>query len=53
MILKINEIKEQKIEIDFERELSKLVKIETNKQLNQYSKLYLNKIKKDLNIKKL
>ena len=53
LILKINEIKEQKIEIDFERELSKLVKIETNKQLNQYSKLHFNKIKKDLNINEL
>lgn len=53
LILKINEIKEQKIEIDFEKELKNLVKIETNKQLNQYSKLHFNKIKKDLNINEL
>ena len=45
MILKIDEIKESKIEINKQDELNKLIKIETNKQLNQFSRIYFMKSK--------
>ena len=53
LILQINEIKNTKIKIDFEKELKRLVDFEKNNQLNQYSKIYFNKIKKDLDINEL
>ena len=45
LILKIDEIKMSKIEIDKEKELEKLIKAETNKQLNKFSRIYFNKSK--------
>ena len=53
LILQINDIKNTKIEVDADKELKKLVEFEKNNQLNQYSKIYFNKIKKDLNIDEL
>ena len=53
LILQINDIKNSKIEIDFEKEFEKLKNYEKNNQLNQYSKIYINKIKKDLEINEL
>ena len=53
LILQINDIKNTKIEVDADRELKKLVDFEKNNQLNQYSKIYFNKIKKDLEIDEL
>ena len=53
LILQINEIKNKKIEVDVENELTKLVNFEKNNQLNQYSKIYFNKVKKDLEISEL
>ena len=53
LILKINDIKNTKIEVDADKELKKLVDFEKNNQLNQYSKIYFNKIKKDLDIDEL
>jgi len=50
LILQINDIKNRKIEIDVEKELKKLENYEKNNQLNQYSKIYMNKIKKDIEI---
>jgi len=52
-ILQINDIKNTKIEIDIEKEFKKLENYEKNNQLNQYSKIYFNKIKKDLEISEL
>jgi peptidyl-prolyl cis-trans isomerase SurA len=45
LLLKINEISKEEIKINFEDELSKLIAFEKNKQLNQYSLIYFNKIK--------
>lgn len=45
MILQIDEIKESKVEIDKQKELKRLIKIETNKQLNQFSRIYFMKSK--------
>jgi peptidyl-prolyl cis-trans isomerase SurA len=53
LILQINDIKKTKIEIDIEKEFEKLKNYEKNNQLNQYSKIYFNKIKKDLAINEL
>ena len=49
LILKINDIQTTKVEIDTNKELIKLKNYEKNNQLNQYSKIYFNKIKKNLN----
>ena len=53
LILQINDIKNTKIEIDIDKEFEKLKNYEKNNQLNQYSKIYFNKIKKDLEISEL
>ena len=53
LILQINDIKNTKIEVDADKELKKLVEFEKNNQLNQYSKIYFNKIKKDFEIDEL
>ena len=44
LILMVNEIRITKIEIDKEKELSRLIKFETNKQLSQFSKIFFNKV---------
>ena len=53
LILKINDIKNTKIKNDIDKEFKKLVIYEKNNQLNQYSNIYFNKIKKDLEINEL
>ena len=53
LILKINDIKNTKIEIDVDKEFKKLENYEKNNQLNQYSKIYFNKVKKGLEISEL
>ena len=47
-MLKINEIKKSTLKIDYDIELKKAIDYERNKQLNQYSIIYFNKIKKNL-----
>ena len=53
MILKIEDIKLEERNIDTAKELKILIGIERNKQLNQYSNIYFNKIKKDYQIDEL
>ena len=48
LMLKINEIKKSTLKIDYDIELKKAIDYERNKQLNQYSIIYFNKIKKNL-----
>ena len=50
LILKIEKIKTKNISINKEEELNKMVKFETNKQLNQYSKIFFDKTKINYNI---
>ena len=45
LILYINEIKKEKLDINFEQELQRSINREKNKLLNQYSQIYFNKIK--------
>ena len=48
LILKLVNIKNLDTTIDIENELKKAINYERNRQLNQYSKIYYNKIKKNL-----
>ncbi len=43
IILKVEEIKETEITIDKNKELEKMIKFETNKQLNQFSRIFFDK----------
>ena len=45
LILKINDMREIPIEIDKQKELDKIIMIETSKQLDKFSKIFYNKIK--------
>ena len=45
LILMVNDIKFTKIKIDKDEEFKKLIKFETNRQLNQFSKIFFNKSK--------
>lgn len=49
LILKIDDIKEEAKKIDFNIELERAILFERNKQLDQFSKIYFKKIKKNLN----
>ena len=53
LILKIEEIKTTEVKINKKQELDRLIRFETNKQLNQFSHLYFNKIKKNIKINEL
>jgi len=48
LVLKLINIKNLETAIDMESELKKAINYERNRQLNQYSKIYYNKIKKNL-----
>ena len=50
LVLMIVDVKEDTKKVDLDNELKKRVNIVRNKQLNQYSKIYFNKIKKNLQI---
>ena len=45
LILKIDEIRIKEIKIDKKKEVSKLIELETNKQLNKFSTIYFDKSK--------
>jgi peptidyl-prolyl cis-trans isomerase SurA len=49
LILKLINTKNKETNIDLENELRIAINYERNRQLNQYSKIYYNKIKKNLN----
>ena len=53
LILKKIDVKYLKEKIDIEKEMEKIVKSKTNQQLNQYSLIFYNKIKKDIKINEL
>ena len=53
LIIKLEDVKEQDKEINLEEEIQKLIILKTNQQLNQFSNIYYNKIKKDIKIEKL
>ena len=53
LILKLSEIKKTDREIDLDKELEAIIRVKTNDQLNQFSNIFLNKIKKDIFISEL
>ena len=53
LILKLNDVKKNEVSVNIEEEIKKLIKIKTNQQLNQYSSIYFNKIKKNIKIEKI
>jgi len=53
IILKINDIKKEKKIIDNEKELRNLIKIEENRQLNNFSKIYFDKLQINTKINEL
>lgn len=53
LIIKLNDIKKNKKEINIDKELVKLIQIKTNEQLNQFSNIYFKKVKKDIKIEKI
>ena len=46
----IEDKKEIEQKINFEKELNTLIRMNTNRQLNQFSTMYFNRIKKDITI---
>lgn len=50
LILKKNNMKKVKYNLDLDEELKKLIIYQTQTQLENYSNLYFNKVKRDLNI---
>ena len=53
LILKLLDFKEVNKEFDIKNEVKKIVKEKTNQQLNQFSNIYFNKVKKDLVIEEV
>ena len=45
IILKVEELKETNVSVDKNKELEKMIKFETNKQLNQFSRIFFDKSK--------
>ena len=50
LVLKINKIKKEKVNQNIEKKINEIINFKKNDQLNQFSKMYFNKIKKDINI---
>ncbi len=53
LILKLKNTRIEREEINIEEEIKKIVQNKINEQLNQYSLIYYNKIKKNININEL
>ena len=53
LILKLENVKEIKNEIDIKSKLEELIRFSTNEQLNQFSNMYFNKVKKNIQINEL
>ena len=53
LVLRLNEKRITKRNVDIDDELKKIIETKTNKQLNQFSNIFLNKIKKDIVINEL
>ncbi len=53
IIIKLEEIKKEKKEIDLAKEIERVIRFKTNEQLNTFSNIYLKKIMKDNEIEKI
>jgi peptidyl-prolyl cis-trans isomerase SurA len=50
LILKVDKIKEEEINFDIDKEVKKIILIQKNKQLNDFSRIYYYRIKNNTNI---
>ncbi len=50
LVLKINKIKEEETNQNIEKKINEIIAVKKNDQLNQFSKIHFNKIKKDIKI---
>ncbi len=50
LILKIEEVRDNKVKVDKKKEIEVMIQIETNKQLNQFSKIFFEKSKMNYSI---
>ena len=48
LIIKVEDEKKYEVDFNLEREIKNLIKFKTNEQLNQFSRLYFNKVKKNV-----
>ena len=53
IIIKINDYNEDIITTNLDEEINRTIRVQTNTQLNQFSNIYFNKIKKDIKINEL
>ena len=53
LIVKVNDIREFEKQINFEEELKRVIEKKTNDQLNQFSNIFFNKIKKNIVINEI
>lgn len=53
IILNVDNISEEKKEINFEDELNRIINDKTNEQLTQFSNIYFNKVKKNFTINEI
>jgi len=53
IVLSLEDKRETESKFDIDKEVKEIIKKKTNEQLNQYSNIYLNKIKKSLTINEL
>ena len=53
LILKIEDIREATNNLNLDEEIEKIVKEKTNKQLNQLSNIFFNKVRKNITINEL
>ena len=53
IVIKIEDKRETEIQLDINKEIEKIIKNKRNEQLNQFSNIYFNKIKKDIKIDEL
>ena len=53
LIIKIDDIREKSVELNMEKEINLIKQKQTNTQLNQFSNLYFNKVKKNILINEL
>ena len=53
LILKIEDLREVDSYVNLNKEVEKIIKEKTNEQLNQFSNIFLNKVRKNININEL
>ena len=53
IILKVEEKRNIELELDVDKEIQRIVKRKTNEQLNQFSNIYFNKVKKNVKVNEL